>query len=274
MISFVIYYHSSRLDNLNQTLRFLRKRENLDAELILVCQDQYELQEDTGFKTYQYNMNMSFYHKAKMCNFGVGKASYDVVALIDSDRILPEGYFSRCLTDIKPRDFISTEALYRLKKEYSDEEIENDENLEKYQDFRSLDNTLFRKNLFAGNTVMFKEDYFKTGGMDESYAGYGFTDTDMTQNILSKGYKAKYLKEKELHLCHSHNIIWDNQKFYDFKIISFTNAIKYCLKWKKINDVMLLKEKMDNENFEHCSLKLSSKYNEEKLKIDRLIKWF
>ena len=93
MISFVFYFSSRRIDNLRQTLRFLSKNENLkDKEVILVCND--SVQDDFLLPNYKlYNLNLDTYNKPNLCNFGVSKANCDIVALLDSDRILPFGYF-------------------------------------------------------------------------------------------------------------------------------------------------------------------------------------
>ena len=202
-ISFIIYFHSSRIKNLEQMLRFLIKRENLkNSELVFICQDQYK-KEILGIKTH--NLKLKFYHKTKMCNIGVNLAKNRIIALLDSDRILPPKYFEKIYQEIKPKQFVSTWKMYKLNKEYTDQEIEKNE-VTKLEDFKSVENKTCSKNLFAGNTVFYKKDYLDTGGMDENFYGYGFADTDMTANIMSKNYNVVWRSEEEIHLYHSKEI--------------------------------------------------------------------
>lgn len=229
-ISFVIYFHSKRINNLNQTLKFLHERENLTkSEIILICQD-HTTEKIMGIKPI--NLQLNSYHKTRMCNLGVRLAKNEVVALLDSDRILPTGYFEKIYSKIKFRDFFSTWKLYKLQKDYTDEEIRLG-NIDKEKDFKCIKNTACRKNLFAGNTVFCKQNYLESGGMDESYEGYGFADTDMTRNIMVRKYNIIWQEDEELHLHHSKGANLEKQ-FYEFlpEISTAANALRYYKKWK------------------------------------------
>jgi predicted glycosyltransferase involved in capsule biosynthesis len=233
-ISFVIYFHSNRAKNLEQMLRFLFKRENLiNSELVLICQDQYN-KNLLGIKPK--NLKLKYYHKTKMCNIGVDLAKNEIVALLDSDRILPSKYFEKIYKEIKPKQFVSTWKMYKLNREYTDQEIEKNEVI-KLKDFKSIENKTCSKNLFAGNTVFYKKDYLDTGGMDESFYGYGFADTDMTMNIMSKNNDVIWRSEEEIHLFHPKEIDMGKQKYkFHSEIFTALNAKKYCKKWKKLPD--------------------------------------
>ena len=136
MISFIIYFHSSRLDNLSQTLRFLEYNEpNLDRELILVCQDQC----DTNFKNATLiQLHLTTYHKAKMCNIGVQKANNDKIVILDSDRILPYRYFEKVDELIIDRTIISCDRHYKLSIPYTDAQINDNIDLIMCADFKSI----------------------------------------------------------------------------------------------------------------------------------------
>jgi glycosyltransferase involved in cell wall biosynthesis len=232
-VSFVIYFHSSRLDNLCQSIRFLENREPdlLGSELFLLCHDNCE-KIDTKFAVNSvYNFGDLTYNKAKFCNYGVQNASGSVIVLLDSDRILPHGYFHKCVNGLRPKQFITTKYLYDLAKPYSDYEIESN-HIDKVQDYRSIANVGRSKNLFSGNTVFYKNDYLATDGMDETFSGYGFTDNYQTHNIISKGYEQVYLDDDELHLYHHKNVYWKGQKVDNFKIMTAINAVKYFKKCK------------------------------------------
>lgn len=235
MISFVIYASKHRLDNLLQTIRFLNKRERkIDKEIIVVYQDDGP-QIDGVTK---YDMDLDTYRKPLMCNFGVKKCSGELVALLDSDRILPENYFYNASKLMKRRYMITTNCILNLDKFYSDVDI-NKRRYKGKKEYRSSENILRRKNLFSGNTLFFKSDYEFVGGMDERYVGYGYTDNDITRSAKLKGIKDVYLNFEELHLYHPRTIIYGGEIFSDFQIISAINSIKYSIKWRMCDNIVL-----------------------------------
>lgn len=233
MISFVFYFSARRLKNLEQTLRFLNNNENLkNKEVILVCND--NIVYDFKIPNYKlFNLNIDTYIKPFLCNYGVNKAKYDIVALLDSDRILPYRYFEKKASSLQKKQFLSSLILHKLLNDYSDQEIE----LKKYkykEEFKSKTCRLHSKNLFSGNTLFYKKDYIDSGGMDESFEGYGYADNDMTYNVISKGYSAIWNKEIEIHLNHSTDFLYKGKILYDFYpsvVISNLNKLKN--KWPK-----------------------------------------
>lgn len=239
-ISFVFYFHSKRVNVLEQTLRFLIKRENLsNSEIILVCQDNYK-NKILNFNVY--NMNFYNYDKSKMCNFGVEKSKNEVVALLDSDRILPYRYFENIFKKIKYNQFFSTWKMIKLKDYYNDLDIEKENFLYK-NDFKCKNNFPCEKNLFAGNTVFFKKNYIKLGGMDENYRGYGYVDTDMTKKVMvSKDLEIVWLEDREIHLFHENDFSWNKKEFSSLVEISTAcNGLKYFKKWKETPNMKSLK---------------------------------
>jgi hypothetical protein len=243
MISFVFYFSSKRLENLHQTLRFLKKRENLcKNEVLLICND--EIKEKFDLPNYKIiNLKLESYHKPKMCNIGVYEASNELVALLDSDRILPHNYFENNAKKIQKKEFLSTTNLIKLIKNYTDDEIENN-NFEHMTDEKSKRGTHLFKNLFSGNTLFFKKDYMESGGMDESFVGYGFADNDMSINIISKGYKSKWKSDIELHLHHDAEFVFEKKLIsqeFEFKKISRKNLEKLVDKWNNKNISNFLK---------------------------------
>lgn len=255
MISFVVYFHSSRIENLKQTIRFLKKRENIpNSEFILVCQDNCLEQFNDSTLI---NLNLDTYYKTKMCNIGVEKSKNNLIALLDSDRILPHGYFTSVIKKIKPRQFVSTWKMYKLNKKYTDEQIEQND-IEKIEDFKSTTNEVLCKNLFAGNTVFYKKDYLDSGGMDERFVGYGFADTDMTRNIMLKNYQVIWNKSEEIHLNHDSRVFLQREETTP-EIFTAHNAIVYYNKWK-------IAMKQDVKNFiNHISNKKCPKSVRKKL---------
>jgi hypothetical protein len=234
MLSFIIYYHSSRIDNLTQTLRILQKREpDLDAELVLICQDESPPVE-TRFPTQLIELKSPYYHKPFMCNIGVRKAKRENIVLLDSDRILPQGYFTQRAAELAPRTAVAPMNLYTLRKPYSDEELDQPRiKLDWSRDFRSEEVLPMAKNLFAGNVLMKRDDYLAVGGMDESYRGYGFADNDMTQSVLRSGIKQILTNDEELHLFHPRDIYWEDMKLPNnqYMIMTALNGLRYHRKW-------------------------------------------
>lgn len=239
MISFIITFNIKRIDNLEQTIRFLEKREKIitSCELILCCQH-YCKPLNTKFKTTKsINLYNNSFIKSKMLNTSVNQATNDVIVILDSDRILPKNYFTNIYNQLKSNEILSTQYLYSLERPYTDIEIESN-NIIKKPDFRYSDNKNRQKSLFSGNTMMWKSDYLKIGGYDENFIGYGFEDNDMTRNALTNGLNFKLLNYEELHLNHELRFYWNNDyiNLNDGHIIFAANALRYCNKWDLLID--------------------------------------
>jgi hypothetical protein len=233
MISFVFYFSSRRIDNLRQTLRFLSRNENLEKnEVVLVCND--SVKEEFYLPDYKlYNLNLDTYNKPKLCNFGVSQSKNEIIALLDSDRIMPYNYFENISKNIRKKQFVSNLILHKLDNEYNDEEIEN-KSFRYGIEIKSKKCEIRKKNLFSGNTIFYKKDYLSSGGMDESFEGYGFADNDMTYNIMSKGYNIHWNNEVEIHLYHPIEFLYKGKILSgeEFKKISRSNLEKLKNKWQ------------------------------------------
>lgn len=231
MISFVFYTCLERIDNLKQTLRLLDNNEpNLvGKEIIVVFQNK-------GIKINGqiFEMNLDSYQKPKMCNFGVKQSKHELIALMDSDRILPKNYFYENMLLIKKKQMITTTHFHNLKKDYTDDEII--QNKYEYKiEYRSKSDQLKMKNLFSGNTLFFKSDYFEMGGMDEQFIGYGYADTDMTKNAMSHGINSTFVDIPEIHLWHPKKVLYQGIELNDFQIQSAINAMKFAKKWNQFS---------------------------------------
>ena len=221
--SFVICFHSARLDNLLQTLRFLDNKH----ELITVCQDNFNFQ--TSWKHHKhFNMNLNEMSLPKLTNFGVEQATNDKIVVLESDRILPNNYFDKVFEQLRPGIQITTKTMKKLKKPISDEDILN-ENYDFRWENRSEINLLGVRNTWSGNTAFMKDDFLKSGKMDETYVGYGWADHDMTASMEKIGIKTLFLDDIELHLWHES--LTYGQK--DQKNLFFQNAVYFCRKWNQ-----------------------------------------
>lgn len=221
--SFVVCFHSSRRDNLSQMLRFLCRRETSlvsNSELILVCQDQFGIHDTAFAKTKLFNLEQTVYNRPKMLNYGVNQAEGDVLVLLDSDRILPDRYFEQCVAKAKKGLCISVNQLHQLLSPATDEQVERGD-YRYVEETRSETPQFCKKNVFSGNTVMMKTDYL---GMDESFVGYGYNDTDFAMTTTRAGIETLLLEETEIHLFHEKDSVWTD--------MSMKNAVRYCKKWK------------------------------------------
>lgn len=233
-ISFVIYTHSFRLNNLKQTLRFLERREPqlAGSEIVLVFQDGCKNPPDSArFAIRTHSMKMDTYVKPKMCNVGVSLASHPIVAILDSDRILPHGYFLRNAKQLQAKEIVTTKSLRQCLAPATDEQIAEGK-YEYVVEDRTLTNEVSHKNLFSGNTLLFKDDYLAMGGMDENFVGYGSADTDMTHTAMDYGCAAKYLDDIEIHLYHPRELIFQGNILADpyHGVIGLTNLLRYVKK--------------------------------------------
>lgn len=179
-----------------------------------------------------FNMRLSDYRKPLMCNFGVERAKGEVVALLDSDRIMPRGYFSAQAEVIKPGEFVTCERMRRLTRPHSDDEIESD-CMDFFEEKRSRGWEAWSKNLFSGNTLFHKKDYLGSGGMDESFQGYGFADNDMSRNVITKGYSIRWTDDVEIHLYHPPQVMESGRTVGEKQFMkrSQSNLCMFLKKW-------------------------------------------
>lgn len=241
-ITFVICLHSTRIENLKQTIRLLEKKEPnlIGSELIINFHDSYD--EDlisSVFNIKKNNLNLEIYNKPFMCNYGVNKASNEIVCILDSDRILPYNYFYQLVFNMKENDFITTKFIKECVKDETDEDLINGNficNLEE----RSVENKINHKSLFSGNVVFFKKNYIAIGGMDETFIGYSFNDNDITQKVMSnKNLNCIFLNQYEIHLYHEKNFYFKSRCFTkeEKELHCVTNMLKFCNKWNiEINE--------------------------------------
>jgi GT2 family glycosyltransferase len=237
-ISFIITVHSKRIDNLKQTLRFLAKREAeilSISELIVVCQDRIEL-ENTDFAQFRLiNLEMPHYCMPIMNNRGAEIALGKTLVFLDSDRIMPVNWYKSQISALKFDSVISAQKISKHLCAATDAEIE--ESLPPYLSENRISNmgligeNMGLKSVFSGNTIISKATYLDMGGMDESFVGYGFSDTDMSYKLYKAGIKIILTQDEELHLWHTIDDL------AEFKSTNFSNALKFCRKWNVVPSI-------------------------------------
>jgi hypothetical protein len=263
--SFVIGFHTARIENLNQTLRFLKKQRVIqECELVLVCQDtctelicpSKELRGEGWASKQHFNMEVECMQLPVLTNFGVEKASCDKIIVLESDRILPKGYFAEVIDQLEEGIQITTKDMIKFTKHFTDEEIQtgqwksglwnpsrpDEADVDYKEEHRSNTNEIGLRNMWSGNTAFMKSDFEKAGRMDESYKGYGWADSDMTYAMEAVGVKSVYRYELEFHLWHPPATYGEG----DQKQMFIDNGIRFCNKWDKDKPDWFLKEIRDH----------------------------
>src|SRR5438128_2224693 len=125
--SLVVTFHSTRLTQLEQCLRFLCKHDRnvmLNSQLILVCQDRVNEVTAHGFGAVELlNLNLPVFNKSKMVNSGVRLAKADNLILLDGDRILSAGYFWQAINRLEKGRVLSARWLYKLLAPATDQQL-------------------------------------------------------------------------------------------------------------------------------------------------------
>lgn len=238
--SFVIGFHTARIDNLLQTLRLTLEwhPEVCDkSQLVTVCQDtcdtlQLHVHEEltslsSGFaESIHLNLNLACMHLPHVTNVGVECSKSDKLIILESDRVLPAGYFSATLSQLRDGVQITTKNMKKLAKTATDDEIRR--GLYEYRDeYRTQGLDLGIKNMWSGNTALTKADYLRVGSMDEAYKGYGWADSDMNHTMAKAGIGCSFRQEVELHLWHPPSTYGEG----DQKQMYLDNGLYFCKKW-------------------------------------------
>lgn len=244
--TFVICFHTARIHNLLQTLRFLVQDHQEvvnQSQLITVCQNSMDYEPwdyikefkdlQSGFlRADHFDMEVDQMKLPVLTNFGVSYADSQKVIVLESDRILPPGYFAKVIDRLEPKVCITCQVTHKLSKPASDEEIRNN-NYEFKEDRRDENNQLGMRNMWSGNTAIWKQDYMDVDKMDEGYIGYGWADSDMTRTMSEFGVKSVFLPDIELHLWHPSATYGAG----DQKMLFIENGLRFCEKWNiKIPD--------------------------------------
>lgn len=240
LASFVIGFHTARIDNLLQTLRFLirdHKDVFTDSYLSLVCQDncdtlpveklnELESLREQSHRSCIINLSLDEMRLPEVTNIGVEDAETDKLIILESDRILPAGYFAAVIEQLHDGIQITTKNMIKLRGPATDDEIVDC--LFQFDcEVRNPRNELGQRNMWSGNTAIMKGDYYKAGRMDEAYTGYGWADSDMTKATEGAGIQSIYRDEVELHLWHPSATYGKS----DQKQLFINNGLHFCKKW-------------------------------------------
>jgi hypothetical protein len=228
------------MDNLLQTLHFLTENHIevvRESQLVTICQDSCMSSHPSlgeqfwsltrPFKgTSHRNLNLPYMQLPYVTNLAVGMCVSDKIIVLESDRILPKGYFAEVVPAIEPGVQITTKLILKLKAPATNDEI-SQEKFEYFEDRRSQKNEIGCRNMWSGNTAFHKTDFYACGEMDTAYKGYGWADSDMTNRMEQHGVQSMFRDEVELHLWHpptSYGTGDQKQMFID-------NGLRFCKVW-------------------------------------------
>ena len=172
------------------------------------------------------NLSLKNMHLPFLTNIGIEDSENDKIIILESDRLLPKGYFASVLNELKEGVCITCKNMKKLAKTATDEEITN-ETFEFKDEWRSEDAQIGMRNMWSGNTAICKSDYYKAGKMDEAYIGYGWADTDMSNRMSEIGIKSIFRPEVELHLWHPLSTYGEGDQKQQF----INNGVHFCKKW-------------------------------------------
>lgn len=168
-------------------------------------------------------------HLPLLTNEGIELASSDKIVVLESDRILPAGYFAEALEELHEGVEITTRKMVKLTAPATNDDIVQG-NYESTCDDRSPACEFGIKNIWSGNTTLMKSDFNKVGQMDLFYKGYGWADCDMTLTMEQAGIRSIYKDNyTEIHLWHEGQTYGNGGQ----KQMYFDNCIYLCKKFGK-----------------------------------------
>jgi hypothetical protein len=189
-------------------------------------------------------------HLPYVTNLGVDNSDEEKIIILESDRILPPGYFKNTIDSMKPGVVTSPKQMIKLSEDVDDNTIEflvnnvhdrkdslNYTHIRHHED-RSDTNKMGQKNVFSGNTAIMKSDYIKAGKMDESYIGHGWADTDMTDTVIKAGMEIQFIPDvMEIHLFHELKT-YATVNYLGDRFVE--NGLYYCKKWNLMRPAVLI----------------------------------
>ena len=265
MFSIIILYSPDRLEQLNQMIYFLYKLSHIEyCEIIIIVDGINNINNYNNFTILELKRSKKYYCWADAINLGLKKAKFENILYLDSDRILPNQYLNILKNKIEDDCFIFPSFLKQFKKDVDLNTIQNllynsNSNL-LFDDNRIYSNpidAIRSKNPMSGCVCFTKKTYYKSGGFDDTFIGWGFPDTDFYMSTYKQNFKFIPIDCVELHLCHKYeNVIRENCRSLP-RLMGLWNGIKFCKKWEiPIHESIL--ESAKELKIEISSLKNSS----------------
>lgn len=236
MLTIFILYSPDRLNELVHTIYSLQEMDGYKDCQKILCVDGQTNTWPSDFEIIEVNRPESgFYCWAKMWDVAVDQAIHDNILYLDSDRILPKSFLTQVLDNIEDNAFLFPDTLYKMAKTVGYKEISVIRELRHISNsFGWLDNRVYsnpwdaiaRKNPMSGCVAFTKSTFKQSGGLDYSFQGWGYPDTDYFASTYNLGCKFIPLECTEYHLYHAYG-----EDHYYVSLMGLWNGLKFCRKW-------------------------------------------
>lgn len=236
MMTIFIIYSPDRLKQLEQSIECLKRLSGYaDCEKILCVDGRANVRPDS-WTVVEIPRKHRHFSWADSWNAAVERASFETMLMLDSDRILPRNYLELVTTAVKDMTFAYSGSLFRAERDCRQDELfafqdEAEINFPIRPEKRQAcppDASVTRagKNPMSGNTGLTRSTYRVTGGIDPTFVGWGYVDTDYY--VKTHRMKCEYvaLPARELHLHHGYGV-----NDFEFHRNNVWNQIKFLRKW-------------------------------------------
>lgn len=238
--SLVVLYSEDRRAQLLNSVECWGDCAGYESAQKILCVDGDSDVSIEGWTILKIQRSGDFFCWAESINNGVGLASEEIVFYVDSDRIVPKDWFSRChslLSSDKNRFFYPS-RLYSLKNHVGVESLRHiRDNVGSNEsalvpDHRQDDPTVYgRKNPFSGCVAFGKSAFVDCGGFDRRFVGWGYPDYDFMMKAKTRGFPAIPIDASELHQKHDYAV--DRKAF---RMHNLYNLRQYVEKWNLPRD--------------------------------------
>lgn len=235
MLSIFILYSADRLPQLRLTVECLRDMPGFFQCQKIICVDGKTNATIPDFDTVEVpRREHGFYCWADCWAAAITAAKFDIILYIDSDRIIPVEFLMKCREIASENTFVFPKRLYQLKFDVpiallrSLRDNPKDSN-DVYADHRVFNDPIAairKKNPMSGCVSFTKETFWRSGGLDPSFCGWGYPDTDYFMTTFKQGCKFIAVDCDELHLHHNYQ-----PGVLQYRLMNLYNGVLFCKKW-------------------------------------------
>ena len=192
-----------RLRNLNYTIAYYRKHLP-EAELIVVEQDSRTDLGNRVDKHLYINTGNDFYSRSRGFNEGYNVSTGDYIIMADGDCLLDTSFFEKIHNYYAQFDsyFVIpySNPVYYLSKEETEGFISTGQDNTGNNQTRK---TEALKNASGGIGIVSAENFYRVGGFDPRFKGWGVEDDAFNNKCIGLGLQSKRLDHQMVHLHHA-----------------------------------------------------------------------
>lgn len=207
-----------RKEAIGVVINAMRAQKFPNIEIIVSEQDETPKLKETDFQPYQYFFAKNKYRKqpftkAMAFNLGIANASHEKIILQDADIVCASHYADKIYHLLDQYDglHIGSKVIYFSEK--STKEIVRTQSIDKNKEcVRAV--VYFE----GGSLACTKEAYFKCGGFNEIFEGYGIEDCDFFDRLKHHANFYNERSEDFVHLYHGRTSGWQQHHRRNKKI--------------------------------------------------------